>query len=141
LDQLNAFCLHMMPGAFATVIAARVDLATGGVEAACAGHLKPYVTSSSPHATVAPIRLSPPIGVKGVSYEPSTFTVEPGHGLVLYSDGLVERRGQSIDDGLDRLARTLGRADTAPATWIWTQMASDNIDDDVTVVALRRPSG
>ena len=140
LDQLNDFCLHLMPSAFATVVAARVDLASGHVEAACAGHLKPYLTDSSPTATMAPIRLSPPIGVKGVTYEPSTFTVEPGHGLVLYSDGLVERRGKSIDDGLDRLARTLGRADTAAAAWIWTEMASDNVDDDVTVVALRRPA-
>jgi serine phosphatase RsbU (regulator of sigma subunit) len=74
-----------------------------------------------------------------VRYEPSAFTVEPGHGLVLYSDGLVERRGESIDDGLDRLAQTLGRANTAPASWIWTEMASGTIDDDVTVVALRRP--
>ena len=128
----------MMPSAFATVVAARVDLGTGQVEAACAGHLMPFLTNSLPSATPAPIRLSPPIGVKGVTYEPSAFTVEPRHGLVLYSDGLVERRGESIDDGLDRLAQTLGRASTAPASWIWTQMASDNIDDDVTVVAIRR---
>jgi len=139
LAQLNAFCLHLMPSAFATVVAARIDLASGHVEAACAGHLKPYLTNSSPTPAQAPIRLSPPIGVRGVTYEPSAFTVDPGHGLVLYSDGLVERRGESIDDGLDRLAQTLGRADTAPASWIWTQMASDHIDDDVTVVALRRP--
>lgn len=139
LAQLNAFCLHMMPSAFATVVAARIDLASGHVEAACAGHLKPYLTNSSRTAAQAPIRLSPPIGVRGVTYEPSAFTVERGHGLVLYSDGLVERRGESIDDGLDRLAQTLGRDNAAPATWIWTQMASDHIDDDVTVVALRRP--
>ncbi|MDM4139344.1 MULTISPECIES: SpoIIE family protein phosphatase [Mycobacterium] len=31
------------------------------------------------------------------------FTVEPGHGLVLFSDGLVERRGERIDGGLDLL--------------------------------------
>ncbi len=140
LDQLNDFCLYMMPSAFATVVAARVDLGSGHVEAACAGHLIPYLMSSAPSATQAPIRLSPPTGVKGVTYEPSTFAVEPGHGLVLYSDGLVERRGESIDDGLARLAQTLRRASSAPASWIWTEMASDNVDDDVTVVALRRPT-
>lgn len=139
LDQLNDFCLHMMPSAFATVVAARVDLGSGLVEAACAGHLMPYLTSSSPSATQAPIQLSPPIGVRGVKYEHSSFTVESGQGLVLYSDGLVERRGESIDDGMDRLAQALGRASTAPASRIWTEMASGNIDDDVTVVALRRP--
>lgn len=141
LTQLNDFCLHMLPGAFATVIAARVDLDSGQVEAACAGHLMPYLTNSET-AVLAPIRLSPPIGIKGVTYAPSAFTVEPGYGLVMYSDGLVERRGEAIDDGKDRLAETLGRAGDAPASWIATEMAETqlgNVDDDVTIITLRRP--
>ncbi|OBI04372.1 histidine kinase [Mycobacterium sp. E2462] len=137
-NQLNDFCIHMLPGAFATVIAARIDLDTGAVEAASAGHLMPYVTNSSTVA-YAPIRLSPPIGVRGVTFAPSTFTVEPGHGLVLYSDGLVERRGEVIDDGLDRLAQVLSGTSDAQASWIWAAMASDRIDDDVTIVTVRRP--
>jgi two-component system, chemotaxis family, sensor kinase Cph1 len=143
LQQLNDFCVHMMHGAFATVIAARVDLGSGEVEAACAGHLIPFLTNSVAHsvskATPAPIELSPPIGIRGVTYAASTFTVEHGHGLVMYSDGLVERRGEPIDEGIDRLAKTLGRAGDAPASEIWTAMASSNTDDDVTIVTLRRP--
>jgi light-regulated signal transduction histidine kinase (bacteriophytochrome) len=143
LEQLNEFCLHMLPGAFATVIAARVDLGSGRVEAASAGHLLPYVTDLTSdvigEAVPAPIKLSPPIGIKGVSYAPSAFTVEPGHGLVLFSDGLVERRGESIDDGLDLLATTLGRAGDATASRIWTAMASGHTDDDVTIITLLRP--
>lgn len=138
LEQLNAFCVHMLPRAFATVLAARVDLATGLVEAASAGHLMPYVTNGAPRATPAPIVLSPPIGVNRISYAPSTFHLEPQHGLVLYSDGLVERRGEAIDDGLDRLAQTLGRERGAPASRIWSVMAGDHSDDDVTVLTLRR---
>lgn len=138
LEQLNEFCLHMLRGAFATVIAARVDLGSGRVEAASAGHLMPYLTNSSAPAIPAPIKLSPPIGVKGVKYMPSTFTVEPGHGVVLFSDGLVERRGESIDDGLDLLAENLGRAGDTTATGIWTAMASGHTDDDVTIITLRR---
>jgi hypothetical protein len=137
LEQLNDFCLHMLRGAFATVIAARVDLGSGHVEAASAGHLMPYLTNT--RTVPAPIKLSPPIGVKGVSYAPSTFTIEAGHGLVLFSDGLVERRGESIDDGLDLLAETLGRAGDSTATRIWTAMASGHTDDDVTIITLRRP--
>ncbi len=143
LQQLNDFCLHMLRGAFATVIAARVDLGSGQVEAASAGHLMPYLTNAKAHpvleAVPAPIKLSPPIGVKGVKYAPSTFTVEPGQGLVLFSDGLVERRGESIDDGLDLLAEILGPAGDTTATQIWTAMASDHTDDDVTIITLHRP--
>ncbi|OBB96529.1 histidine kinase [Mycobacterium sp. 852002-40037_SCH5390672] len=142
LEQLNDFCLHMLRGAFATVIAARVDLGSGQVEAASAGHLMPYLTGSTANPVVeavpAPITLSPPIGVKGVKYALSTFTVEPGQGLVLFSDGLVERRGELIDDGLDLLAQTLGRADDTAATRIWTAMASGHTDDDVTIITLHR---
>jgi len=142
LNQLNDFCLHLMPGAFATVIAARVDLGSGQVEAGCAGHLIPYLTNSTATAEIAPIRLSPPIGVKGVTYVPSTFIIEPGHGLVIYSDGLVERRGESIDDGLNQLAETLRRAGDVPASWICAAMGEilrANTDDDITVITLRRP--
>ena len=142
LTQLNEFCVHMLPGTFATVIAARVDLGSGQIEAACAGHLIPFLTNSGPAAAPAPIVLSPPIGIRGVRYAASTFTVEPGHGLVMYSDGLVERRGEPIDEGIDRLAATLGRAGDTRATEIWTAMAQiqqGHFDDDVTIVTLRRP--
>jgi chemotaxis family two-component system sensor kinase Cph1 len=139
LHQLNDFCLHLMPRTFATVIVARVDLSSGLVEAASAGHLMPYLTNSAPRAVPAPIRLSPPIvGIRGITYKPSVFTIEPGHGLVLYSDGLVERRRSTIDAGLDRLAETLGRAGDVSASWISTAMASGHTDDDVTIVTLRR---
>ena len=60
----------------------------------------------------------------------------------MYSDGLVERRGEPIDEGLDRLAETLRRVGDAAASGIWTAMAGpllSNTEDDVTIVALRRP--
>ncbi|BDB45548.1 MULTISPECIES: SpoIIE family protein phosphatase [Mycobacterium] len=141
LNQLNDFCVHMLPSAFATVIAARIDLGSGQVEAASAGHLMPYLTDAASAATQAPIRISPPIGIRGVTYTPSTFVVAPGHGLVMYSDGLVERRRKSIDDGLDRLAETLSRVGNASATRIWRAMSTvlGNTDDDVAIVSLRRP--
>lgn len=138
LNQLNEFCVHVIARVFATVIAARVDLETGEVEAACAGHLIPFLTKPGSAAFHAPIRLSPPIGVRGMTYAPSAFTIEPGQGLVMYSDGLVERRNGTIDDGLDKLAGTLGRVGDASATRISTEMASGVNDDDVTIVTLHR---
>ena len=137
LHQLNEFCLHLLPGVFATVIVARVDLGTGDVEAASAGHLMPYLTSSG-QAWQAPIRLSPPIGARGANYRLSTFGIEHDHGLVMFSDGLVERRGEAIDDGIDRLARTLGRPGDTPATLIWESTRTDDSDDDITIITLQR---
>nr|WP_264051564.1 serine/threonine-protein phosphatase [Mycobacterium parmense] len=77
-----------------------------------------------------------------MAYAPSTFTIRPGEGMVMFSDGLVERRGEPIDDGLDRLAALLGRAGDVSATGIAEAMAGPlggNTDDDVTIVSLRRP--
>jgi len=119
------------------VIVARVDLDTGDVEAASAGHLMPYLTSSG-QARQASVRLSPPIGARGANYRLSTFAIEHGHGLVMFSDGLVERRGEAIDDGIDRLARTLGRSGDTPATLIWDSTRTDNSDDDITIITLQR---
>lgn len=138
LTQLNEFSSHMLPGALATVVVARIELGSGHVEAASAGHLMPYLTNSGTPAVAAPIRLSPPIGLREATYSQSAFTVERNHGMVLFSDGLVERRGQAIDDGLARLSATLGRAGDAPASWLWSEMGSSDTDDDVTVVTLRR---
>ncbi len=138
LNRLNAFCVHMMPRAFATVIAARVDPSSGHVEAASAGHLMPYLTNSAPKAVAAPIRLSPPIGIREMTYTSSSFSIAPGYGLVMYSDGLVERRGEAVDDGIDRLATTLGGVGDVPASWISTAMARGNSDDDITIVTLYR---
>jgi chemotaxis family two-component system sensor kinase Cph1 len=138
LTQLNEFSSHMLPGSLATVVVARIDLESGHVEATSAGHLMPYLTNGGPRAAAAPIQLSPPIGLRGAVYHQSTFTVDPDHGFVMFSDGLVERRGQAIDDGLELLSETLGRAGDAPASRLWAQMDSSETDDDVTVVTLRR---
>lgn len=138
VTQLNDFAVYMLPGAFATVLVARVDLTSGAVEAASAGHLMPFLTTPTPTAVQAPIRLSPPIGVNRAKHTQSTFVIEPGQGFVLYSDGLVERRGEVIDDGIDRLANSLGGVDAMPASAIWTAMSSGHTDDDVTIVTLHR---
>lgn len=138
LDQLNAFGVHMVRRVFATVIVTRVDLQSGLVEAASAGHLMPYLTGAGAAAHQAPIRLSPPIGIRNMTYAPSSFTIAPGHGMVMYSDGLVERRDASIDDGLDRLARLLDGSGLKIATDISMSMATNATDDDVTILTLHR---
>ncbi|MDX1874063.1 SpoIIE family protein phosphatase [Mycolicibacterium sp. 120266] len=137
LDRLNAFSVHLMPRAFATAVVARIELDSGRVEVASAGHLLPFHTG--PVIGLAPIQLSPPIGVRNAVYTASTFTIDRGRGLVMYSDGLVERRGATIDDGVDRLARTLSGATVFTASGISTAVAPHETEDDVTVVTVHRP--
>ncbi|MEU6368664.1 SpoIIE family protein phosphatase [Streptomyces sp. NPDC046931] len=50
--------------------------------------------------------LAPPLGpIRHLHYRQQEITVDPGTALVLYTDGLVERRGEAIDVGLPRLRR------------------------------------
>lgn len=138
LGQLNEFCVKLLPRAFATVLVARVDLHSGYIEAASAGHLLPYVVDTEGSPVEAPITLSPPIGVTGTTYVGSSFSVEPGQGLIMFSDGLVERRRATIDDGLVRLVQVLDLEHQPSATRISTAMSTSETDDDVTIVTLRR---
>lgn len=138
LERLNDFCVHMVRRPFATVIVVRVDPTTGLVEAASAGHLTPFLTDADRPAIPAPITLSPAIGFRGMRYAPSTFTLGPGQGLVMFSDGLIERRGATIDDGVARLETILRGADHVEASDLSVAMRTSDTDDDVTIVTLRR---
>jgi hypothetical protein len=83
-------------------------------------------------------------GTHGPSRRPATLAIGPGDTLVLYTDGLVERRDESIDDGIDRLATALTRAQPSdPSAAIADALVeacatgSGRHDDDVAVVVLR----
>ncbi len=73
----------------------------------------------------------------------STFALERGATVLLYTDGLVERRGQSLDVGLGLLERTLGRLAADRRTLddlcdeVLRRMLPERKDDDVALVAVR----
>ncbi|WBP93137.1 SpoIIE family protein phosphatase [Mycolicibacterium neoaurum] len=139
ISDLNSFSVHLMPRTFATVIVARIDIRTGHVEASSAGHLMPFITGSVDDTpTSAPIKLSPPIGVRGATYVTSEFDVEPGQFIVMFSDGLVERRTASIDEGLQRLSAQLAASRDRRAPRVSAAMTPNDTDDDVTVIILGR---
>ncbi|MGN7781472.1 SpoIIE family protein phosphatase [Mycolicibacterium sp. 22603] len=139
IGELNTFSIHLMPRTFATVIVARIDVHTGHVEASSAGHLMPFITGSAADTpAAAPITLSPPIGVRGAVYASSEFVIEPGQAMVMFSDGLVERRTASIDEGLQQLATKLAASVDRRAPTVSAAMTPNDTDDDVTVIVLGR---
>lgn len=86
---------------FATALCGILDLRTGVVTVANAGH-PPLVLISGGTATTVPTRVGPPLGV-GTCYQTDETTLTSGDVLLAYTDGLVERRDESIDAGLERL--------------------------------------
>ncbi|MCW2601952.1 MAG: histidine kinase [Pseudonocardiales bacterium] len=139
LEQLNRFMLHLLPGAFATAAVARLDPGSGRVQLVRAGHLPPFIVAADGSVTPAPVPPALPLGVNPGQYLESEFVLDPGATLVMYSDGLVERRHESLDAGIERLARALaagGPAATAPQ--ILAAATEPGARDDTTVIALHR---
>jgi serine phosphatase RsbU (regulator of sigma subunit) len=71
----------------------------------------------------------------------SRLALAPGGTLLLYTDGLIERRGQSIDDGLATLTAAVDRFSGQPLSALCDRVLSEllpeKLDDDVALVAVR----
>jgi phosphoserine phosphatase RsbU/P len=92
------------PGAMATVICGVLSAPFDEVRLCSAGHPPPVLVSPGQAATLLEGVTSPPLGVV-TELEPqsSRWNLTDGSVLVLYTDGLVERRGEAITEGLERL--------------------------------------
>jgi serine phosphatase RsbU (regulator of sigma subunit)/CHASE1-domain containing sensor protein/anti-sigma regulatory factor (Ser/Thr protein kinase) len=97
-----------LPGAEVTTVAsAELECSTGTLRYASAGHLPPMVVDRFGRARFLEGGRSVPLAVVDPApREESVTTMEPGDTVVLYTDGLVERRDESLDEGLERLRQT-----------------------------------
>jgi hypothetical protein len=103
LAKLSSLISLEGDGHFATVLCALVDVSEGTVSVANAGHLPPLLISSG-RAEYVETEVGVPVGVVGEwHYARSTLPAGPGSTLLLFTDGLVERRGEHLDVGLKRL--------------------------------------
>jgi anti-sigma regulatory factor (Ser/Thr protein kinase) len=94
------------PDQMATLLVVAYEPATGQLQAASAGHLPPMLVAPDGTTRFVPVVPGPPICVGDeTAPDVATVTVPAGTRLVLFTDGLVERRGEGIDEGLSRLSR------------------------------------
>ncbi|MFD5463925.1 PP2C family protein-serine/threonine phosphatase [Kitasatospora sp. NPDC127059] len=108
LARLNTLLLHTPDQGFetATMIMARYDPVASRLTWVRAGHLPPLLVRGG-RARFLPAPEGTLLGATTEAhYEASTLDLLPGDHLFLYTDGLVETPGQSLDEGLARLART-----------------------------------
>ncbi|MFJ6212114.1 SpoIIE family protein phosphatase [Streptomyces sp. NPDC092296] len=107
LTRLDETTSAIGEGQFATCVCAVYDPVERTCTIASAGHLPPVLVT--PDGTGELLRLPPgiPLGVGGATFESVEITLPENGVLALYTDGLVERRGADIDQGLELLRRTI----------------------------------
>lgn len=143
LAELSRLTERFTGGGFATTAIARFDPATMTLQYAGAGH-PPLLVLRGDGAVDSVDSTGPPLGVG----EPATWserdvTVGAGDVFVLYTDGLIERRGVHLDDGLRELRVAVGAAMpgadlvAACGSVIDRTLAGRPREDDTCVLAFR----
>jgi anti-sigma regulatory factor (Ser/Thr protein kinase)/putative methionine-R-sulfoxide reductase with GAF domain len=104
LERLSRLLRQLDPGVTATVLYLVLDPYSGSLVVSTAGHPPPLVMGDHGDPIFLELNGSAPLGATRYPvYEESEHHVGPGSALVLYTDGLVERPGESLDAGLERL--------------------------------------
>jgi PAS domain S-box-containing protein len=141
VDRVHRLVQRLLVADMVTLVYLVFDPETSSVGFSNAGHPPPLVIHDG-RATYLTEALSPPLGVV-TSPRPHAEAVAElpsGATLLLYTDGLVERRGVSITDGLTRLRSEAARpgADVQQLCDHLVQtMVPDPVSDDVAILALR----
>lgn len=129
-------------GMLATVLFVIVDVAAGKVTLARAGHPPPALRDADGEVTFLETDRTLPLGVGDrFSVAEAEYPIHPGQTLLLFTDGLIERRREPIDLGLERLGRALAEAPDDVeklADHVLEQtILQQPSDDDVALLAVR----
>jgi serine phosphatase RsbU (regulator of sigma subunit)/CheY-like chemotaxis protein/anti-sigma regulatory factor (Ser/Thr protein kinase) len=130
------------PGMIATVLFLVIDAAEGTVTLARAGHPPPALRSADGTVRYLETEGTLPLGVdERISVGEARYPIAPGDTLLLFTDGLVERRGESITLGFDRLREAFaGAPDDVEAICehVLAETVAEQVsDDDVALMAVR----
>jgi PAS domain S-box-containing protein len=144
LEQLDS-AASLIPNAYCTtVFLAILDTESGVLEYSNAGHMPAVLAGPEPgQTTMLTDAASVPLAVRRDEPRPQASQVLPqGSTLMLFTDGLVERKYESIDDGISRAARVLDRTmklplGAVPAAVVHELAPASGYDDDVAMVIYR----
>ena len=128
---------------FVTVVYGLLDPADGTITLASAGHPPPVlrragIQGEPPTAELVKVPPGAPLGLGG-RWQTGVIRLEPGDTILMFSDGVVERRGRPLGEGLDALVATAaGSASSDPRNLcsLATAAVAEPTDDDVAVLAV-----
>ena len=142
LMRLNRLADEVLDTSFATLAYLALEPDTGVCRLASAGHPPPAVAYPDGRVELIESARGLPLGT-GIrtTYRQALFELPPGSVIVLYTDGLIERRGHSIDEGLDTLRKALASAPRDPDRLLEHLLehvvGDDERGDDIALLAAR----
>ena len=142
LTRLHRLVQALALPEMATAILLLFDLETGTLTFANAGHPPPLLIPETGEPLFLEGGLAPPLGAAPHHevFPESTAELPRGATLLLYTDGLVERRGTSLRDGLARLkaqANIRGVDPDAVCSHLLSSLVESDVDDDIALLVLR----
>ncbi|KAB8188479.1 SpoIIE family protein phosphatase [Nonomuraea phyllanthi] len=143
LGRLNTAMATLYAEQTATCVLARIEECGGGHELnyAVAGHPPPLLLGADGQARFLEGGANPLLGIPYDTPCASTRqALPPGSTLLLYTDGLVERPGEHLDKGFDRLRERASAQCRAPLDTLCDDLLSflpHRTDDDVALIAVR----
>lgn len=145
LARLNRFQLLLGPDSMATAVLLELDPVAGTARYANAGHPPPVLIGADGEPHYLDGARSAPLGaLEDGRFAEAEIELAPGSTVVLYTDGLVERRGRSLEEGFTRLRDTLRSGEPDPEALceaiLGGTLGAATSDDDVTFVVANSPS-
>ncbi len=143
LDRLDDFLTHDGERLIATLFYGLLEPSSGRLTFSSAGHPPALLISADGVPTPLVAGRGVPLGISGGPRDDAATVLEPGDLLLLYTDGILERRGEPFDVGLERLvAAASRRCDDLNefAGHILEDVPDARHSDDIALLALRRRS-
>lgn len=142
LDRLEQFAEPSVGAHYSTVAYALLDSRSGRIRYSLAGHPPPLVIAPDGTTTLLEGGRSTPLCALGPRPRPlAEATLEVGSMIILYTDGLVERRGTSLGARLEQLQRVAGAASHLAPDQVCDKlllaMTEGRPTDDVAILAVR----
>ena len=143
LSSLDRLFDTLVEDRVVTTVVGTITPSTGRIVLSNAGHPPPLVVRADGSATFCPMQrtLLVAAGLGGTPRPRDEVVLDRGDSLIMYSDGLIERRGEVITHGMERLANTatvVARAGwpDRPAATFASMLSVEERTDDIVVLCL-----
>ena len=141
LGRLDRKFAHFEPDEMATILYLTVPPDLSRITVSSTGHPPPVMASPGAAATVVECSPSAPIGAHTPTVRVDVqCPLEPGTTVACYTDGLIERRREPLDEGLERLRRVMvaGPPEEVCRRIMGELIGSSRVHDDTALLVFRR---